>query len=184
MSHSFNKIWIHAVRATKDRAPLIHPSIEQKVLKFIEQQLQQQGCKVKVIMAMAIVFINGIIGHTYPPFGILLTPIVVSISAWLICFKTKRTHVVILGILSYSIVAINDILIKLYSGGIHDGPGQAFTNLFFFFGLFPVTAILVISLFLHKKKSIPIITISLLIFASLIFWHVQKFHDLGFGKHY
>lgn len=53
MSHSFNKIWIHAVWATKDRAPLIHPSIEQKVLKFIEQQLQQQGCKVEVINGMA-----------------------------------------------------------------------------------------------------------------------------------
>jgi putative transposase len=53
MSHSFNKIWIHAVWATKDRAPLIHPSIEQKVLKFIEQQLQQQGCKVEVINGMS-----------------------------------------------------------------------------------------------------------------------------------
>lgn len=53
MSHSFNKIWIHAVWATKDRAPLIHPSIEQNVLKFIEQQLQQQGCKIEVINGMS-----------------------------------------------------------------------------------------------------------------------------------
>jgi putative transposase len=53
MSHSFNKIWIHAIWATKDRAPLIHPSIEQKVLKFIEQQLQQQGCKVEIINGMS-----------------------------------------------------------------------------------------------------------------------------------
>jgi len=139
---------------------------------------------IKVIIAIALVLVNGIIGHNYPPFGILLTPIVVSISAWLICFKTKRTHVVILGILSYSIVAINDILIKLYSGGIHDGPGQAFTNLFFFIGLVPVSSILVISFFVRKKGSILVKTISFLIFASLIVWHIQKFHDLGFGKHY
>jgi hypothetical protein len=33
-------------------------------------------------------------------------------------------------------------LIKFYSGGIHDGPGQAFTNLFFFIGLAPISSLL------------------------------------------
>ncbi len=139
---------------------------------------------IKVIIAMAIVFANCILGHNYPPFGILLTPVVVSISAWIICFKTMKIHSIILSILTYAALALNDILIKLYSGGIHDGPGQAFTNLFFFFGLVPVTALLVISHILRKKKSIPITIISILIFASLIFWHIKQFHDLGFGKHY
>ncbi len=31
MPRSFNKIWIHAIWATKERMPLIHPSIEQKL---------------------------------------------------------------------------------------------------------------------------------------------------------
>jgi hypothetical protein len=139
---------------------------------------------IKVIIALALVFANGIIGHNFAPYGILLTPVIVTASAWLICFKTKRTHIIIISILTYSALGINDILIKLYSGGIHDGPGQAVTNLFFFFGLVPVTALLISSLLLRKKNSISVKVISILIFASLIFWHVQKFHDLGFGKHY
>ncbi len=31
MSHSFNKIWIHAIWATKERVPLIHQTVEQEI---------------------------------------------------------------------------------------------------------------------------------------------------------
>ncbi len=37
MSHSFNKIWIHAIWSTKERLPLIHPTIESKLYNFIWQ---------------------------------------------------------------------------------------------------------------------------------------------------
>ena len=39
MPHSFNKIWIHAIWATKERMPLIHDSVEQKLYQFIAGQL-------------------------------------------------------------------------------------------------------------------------------------------------
>jgi REP element-mobilizing transposase RayT len=52
MSHSFNKIWIHAIWATKERMPLIHNSIEQKVYQFMSNQLREQGCPVRIINGM------------------------------------------------------------------------------------------------------------------------------------
>lgn len=52
MPQSFNKIWIHAVWATKERTPLIHSSVEQKVYKFIRNQLREIGCPVRIINGM------------------------------------------------------------------------------------------------------------------------------------
>lgn len=52
MSHSFNKIWIHAIWATKERAPIIHSKVEHKIYSFISDQLRDQGCPVRIINGM------------------------------------------------------------------------------------------------------------------------------------
>ena len=52
MPHSFNKIWIHAIWATKERQPLIQPSIEAKVHQYIDRQLREIGCPVRIINGM------------------------------------------------------------------------------------------------------------------------------------
>jgi REP element-mobilizing transposase RayT len=52
MPHSFNKIWIHAIWATKERLPLIHPAIDYKIYAFIDDQLRVQGCPVRIINGM------------------------------------------------------------------------------------------------------------------------------------
>jgi putative transposase len=52
MSHSFNKIWVHAIWATKDRAPIINDSIEKIIHQFIIDQLKAQGCQVKIVNGM------------------------------------------------------------------------------------------------------------------------------------
>ncbi|HET6242917.1 MAG: IS200/IS605 family transposase [Bacteroidetes bacterium] len=52
MPHSFNKIWIHAIWATKMRVPMIHLPIEQKIYQFISEQLREQGCPVRIINGM------------------------------------------------------------------------------------------------------------------------------------
>ncbi|MBK7099965.1 MAG: IS200/IS605 family transposase [Sphingobacteriales bacterium] len=52
MPHSFNKIWIHAIWATKERFPLIHATVEQKIYQFISEQLREQGCPVRIINGM------------------------------------------------------------------------------------------------------------------------------------
>ena len=52
MSHSINKIWIHAIWATKDRIPLINDSIERNVYQFISEQFIVLGCQVRIINGM------------------------------------------------------------------------------------------------------------------------------------
>ena len=52
MPHSFNKIWIHAIWATKERMPLIHQNVEQTIYQFISEQLRELGCPVRIIHGM------------------------------------------------------------------------------------------------------------------------------------
>lgn len=53
MPHSINKIWIHAIWSTKNRMPLIHATIENKIHHFIREQLREQGCPVRIINGMS-----------------------------------------------------------------------------------------------------------------------------------
>jgi putative transposase len=52
MPHSFNKIWIHAIWSTKERLPLIQLRVEEKIHQFINLQLREQGCPVRIINGM------------------------------------------------------------------------------------------------------------------------------------
>ncbi len=52
MPHSFNKIWIHAIWATKERLPLIQSSVEKNIYQYISEQLREQGCPVRIINGM------------------------------------------------------------------------------------------------------------------------------------
>lgn len=57
MPHSFIKIWIHAIWATKERYPLIKTEIERSVFSNMHQQFTDTGCPVKII--------NGISDHVH-----------------------------------------------------------------------------------------------------------------------
>ena len=52
MPHSLNKIWIHAIWSSKERMPLIHSSVENKIHQFITEQFREQGCPVRIINGM------------------------------------------------------------------------------------------------------------------------------------
>lgn len=52
MSHSYNKIWIHVIFATKEREPLIRLEIEQVIYQHIKEQLIETGCPVRIINGM------------------------------------------------------------------------------------------------------------------------------------
>jgi REP element-mobilizing transposase RayT len=53
MSHSYNKIWIHAIWATKERMPLINSGAEPKIYQFISEQFRESGCPVRIINGMS-----------------------------------------------------------------------------------------------------------------------------------
>lgn len=52
MPHAFNKIWLHAVWATKDRQALIKTGIENNVHDYMRQQFIETGCPVRIINGM------------------------------------------------------------------------------------------------------------------------------------
>tara|TARA_R110002020_G_scaffold209521_1_gene415507 strand:- start:1534 stop:1788 length:255 start_codon:yes stop_codon:yes gene_type:complete len=52
MPHSYNNIWIHAIWATKERAPLINSSVESKIHSFLKEQFRELGCPIRIINGM------------------------------------------------------------------------------------------------------------------------------------
>lgn len=81
MSHSFNKIWIHAIWATKERMPLIHSKVENQIHQFIAGQLTELGCTVSII--------NGMLDHMHCLF---LLPPQKSISEVMKQIKGSSSH--------------------------------------------------------------------------------------------
>ena len=54
MPHSFIKIWIHAIWATKERAPLVKPSVESNIYEYMRSQFIELGCPVRIINGMPV----------------------------------------------------------------------------------------------------------------------------------
>jgi putative transposase len=52
MSHSYNKVWIHAIWSTKGREPLILSKIETAVYKYMQQQFEELGCNCRIVNGM------------------------------------------------------------------------------------------------------------------------------------
>ncbi len=52
MPHSYNKIWVHVIFATKDREPLIAQEKESLVYNHIKEQLREMGCPVRIVNGM------------------------------------------------------------------------------------------------------------------------------------
>lgn len=52
MPHSFNKIWIHAIWATKNRVPLIVAQSERQIHDYMRTQFIEIGCPVRIINGM------------------------------------------------------------------------------------------------------------------------------------
>lgn len=135
-------------------------------------------------IATLTVILNGLIGHFFAPNGIMLTPIILTITSSLICFGTKNIRVIFISILNFLFVALNDISIKLYSGGTHDNEGLGWVHLLLFVGLVPTFGILLSSVLKRDdEKSINKI-VAIILFVGLIAIHLQLFSNLGLGRHY
>ena len=52
MPHSFIKIWIHAIWATKERLPLIKQNVETSMFDQMRKQFVESGCPVRIINGM------------------------------------------------------------------------------------------------------------------------------------
>lgn len=135
-------------------------------------------------LASLTVIINGLIGHFFPPNGIMLTPIVLIITSTLICFGTKNIRAIFISILTFLFVALNDIFIKLYSGGAHDNEGLAWVHLLLFIGLIPTFGILMTAFFKLKDERLRNKILAIVLFIGLTVIHLKLFNNLGLGRHY
>lgn len=137
-----------------------------------------------LIIALLIVIANGINGHFQPPQGITFTPVVLIVTTSCVCFGTKNLHVIIISILAYGFIALNDVLIKLYSGGIHDSEGQDWIVLYMLIGLIPSFLVLLAGIFSRtdEKLSNKLLAIGLFIGFSTV--HFVEFGDIGLGGNY
>lgn len=135
-------------------------------------------------LATLTVILNGFIGHFFAPNGIILTPIVLTITTSLVCFGTKNIKIIFLSILTYLFVALNDISIKLYSGGSHDNEGLGWVHLVLFVGLVPTFGILLAIVLKRKEETVTNKIIAVTLFIGLIVLHLQLFSNLGLGRYY
>jgi hypothetical protein len=135
-------------------------------------------------LATLTVILNGLIGHFFAPNGIMLTPIVLTITTSIVCFGTKNIKPILLSVLTYLFVALNDISIKLYSGGSHDNEGLGWIHLLLFVGLFPAFGILLATVLRRKEETVTNKIIAIVLFIGLVVGHLQVFSNLGLGRYY
>ncbi|WP_132036896.1 hypothetical protein [Flavobacterium circumlabens] len=137
-----------------------------------------------LLIAFGIVILNIIIDHLFAPIGLILTPIILIIVSFLIAFQTYKIKPIWKSILTFGLVALHDIGIKLYGGGSHDIEGQLWVHMLLFIGLFPTFGILLTSILRDGNESVLNLVISALIFPILIFTYLHFFSELGIGRHY
>jgi hypothetical protein len=134
-------------------------------------------------IAISIVLINGLIGHFFAPSGIFLTPVVLTLTTWLIVAKTERLSVLWKSLLVFGCVALNDILLKLFAGGTHDNEGYAWMLLLMLIGLLLGYVIMLVNILRTQEVTAHKI-IALVVFPLLVFVHLELSSNLGIGRSY
>ncbi len=130
-------------------------------------------------LLVLILFISNVIGHFFPPVGILASPVFIIIMVGLIIFTANNFKFFIKCLLAYSFIGLNDVGLRLFAGGIHDSEGIGWINALFFAGLLPCVIMLFAWLF-RNRNSVNWISISgVLLFVFLIYIHLQIFKTLG-----
>ena len=126
------------------------------------------------------VLLNVILNRYSAPAGIMLTPIVMIATAAIISLNKDKFNMFLHIVIVYLLIAINDIGIKLYGGGIHDWEGLGWVNMMLFIGLLPCFILLAIGI----KASGFIERLPLLLFIGLIVFHLTAFGKSGLGRSY
>lgn len=126
-----------------------------------------------------LLLLNIITGHFFPPTGILITPFIISVMVGFIVFTDNGLNIIEKSVLSYFYIGLNDIGIKLFSGGRHDMEGIGWIHTMLFIGLVPCLIMLVIGVLRDKSSSIWLKLLSVMIFVALIYVHLEIFETLG-----
>ncbi|MCO5937018.1 hypothetical protein NAF17_15850 [Mucilaginibacter sp. RB4R14] len=131
-------------------------------------------------ITLVIVLFNVILDRYYAPAGITLTPVVIVAIATLVSLNKDKYSPFLHVAIVYLLIALNDIGIKLYGGGIHDWEGLGWIHMMLFIGLLPCFILLAIGI----KATNFIDRLPLLLFIALIIFHLTAFGKLGLGRFY
>jgi len=129
-----------------------------------------------------LVLVNIILGHFFPPFGLLFTSVLIPIITVILCFNNHHLNYTFKAIIIYFFIALNDIGIKLFAGGIQDNEGQGFINLMLIVGVLLGFIYFLYSMFEDKATIILHKIISIVVFSALIVLHLNFFSWLGLGR--
>ncbi|ALJ00726.1 hypothetical protein [Rufibacter tibetensis] len=139
---------------------------------------------IRITIAFILVIANILFAHSFAPTGMMLTPVLLIIVTTLVCFKVTSINPIPLSLITYGLIALHDIGIKLYSGGSHDSQGLGWVHLLLFLGLVPSYVILVNSIFKDKELNRIEKLTAVFLFPVLIAGHLLLFGDLGLGLYY
>ncbi len=135
-------------------------------------------------LPLIIIILNCLIGHYLAPAGIIITPLILIITTSLVSFNSSIQNSIWKSIWCFFFVALNDVLIKLYSGGIHDSEGLIWVSSFMYIGLIPSYGILLYSIIKEKTGKSSIKIIASIILPVFIYIYLHFFGELGLGIHY
>ncbi len=137
-----------------------------------------------VLVSIAVVIVNILIGHFFAPNGIMLTPIVLIIVSILVGIIDSKLKSIGKSAIIAGLIGLHDIGIKLFSGGRHDLEGLGWVHLMLFIGLVPAFGILIGGIIKTKEDSAKNKWIAIIAFPIIIWIHHLLFERLGLGRHY
>jgi hypothetical protein len=137
-----------------------------------------------LLAALVIVVVNGLFAHFVPPSGIEMTPAILICTTFIIVFGLRDLNPLLKSLLTFLFIAINDISIKLYAGGIHDREGLDWVDLFLLIGLVPAFILLLVSIIRDKKSTLINKLAAIVLFPLLVYGHEYFFGELGLGRAY
>jgi len=131
-----------------------------------------------VITALLFVIANAYNGHHNSPSGITCTPYVIIATSLIAAFALS-SKLVYKVLFSLFFMLLNDVLIRLYSGGRHDYEGAGWIMLSLLLGASPSFLILIIAIYRDKKETRRSKIIALLLFPLIVIAYTCFFDCLG-----
>lgn len=114
---------------------------------------QKNKEELAVISGIALIIISNIIGNSSPPFSVLATPWVLTIVIAIINFPLYKTSFSRTVIYNYGLLLVNDILVRLFAGGIDDPEGRAWISVMFILSFLISTIVMFVYGSLKSKNS-------------------------------
>ena len=104
----------------------------------------------KLVVVLGMIILVNVMGSAFPPNSILLSPVVIALSAYLL-FRTSYRLATRVGLFCLALV-VNDLLLKNIAGGTHDVEGAGWINAMLIIG---VVISLIIGLALFRSQKLP-----------------------------